>query len=115
MPSYHPDAEIEFEAIYVLAARGVKMCLGMMIQRGHRIDTGKEPLSTAEHIGAGSGVSELYKVEFTHSLFSSVVVVYQEVGQDVTVLALDATQGLVRLAQPPGAPDAQARAWKRSS
>jgi hypothetical protein len=115
MPQYHPDAEREVDAILQQAGRGVKRCLGMMIQRHLRIANGSEPLDSAELLGAGSGASTLYEVHYSYAAWSSVTCIYQLVGPDVTVLAVDAVQGTVRLGPPSNAPDARARAWGRSS
>jgi hypothetical protein len=115
MPSYHPDAETEARAILAHGGHGVKRCMGMMIQRHIRIDDGTEPLILSECIGSGSGNSTLYEVRFAYNALSAVNCVYQQVGPDVTLLAIDAKQGLARVGLPSTAPDARARAWNRST
>lgn len=115
MPSYHPDAEKELLAILEQGGRSVKRCLGMMLQRHLRMDNGAEPLTRDEDIGSGSGLSVLYRVVYTYSVFASVDCVYQKVGNTVTLLAADAQQGVLRLGLPAHAPDARARAVNRSS
>lgn len=99
MPAYHPNAQAEVQAILQTAGRGVKRCLGMMVQRHLRIDNASDPLGAAESLGAGSGD----------------VCVYEMVGAGVTLLAVDATQGTVRIGMPVYAPDARPRAWGISS
>lgn len=115
MPSYHPEAEKELLAILEKGGRSVKRCLGMLLQRHLRMDNGAEPLTRAEDIGSGNGLSVLYQVVYTYSVFASVDCVYQKVGKEVTLLAADAQQGVLRLGLPDSAPDARARAVNRSS
>ena len=115
MPGYHANAQAEIKAILSNAERGVKRCLGMMVQRHLRIDSGSEPLDSTEWLSAGSGVSILYGVTYTHALWSNAVCVYELVGPVVTLLAVDATQGTVRMGAAGTAPDARARAWGLSS
>jgi hypothetical protein len=115
MPGYHPDAKAEVQAILSAAGRGVKRCLGMMVRRHLRMDSLKEPLTPAEMIGAGSGVSTLYEVVYSYSVWSATTCVYEMVGSSATLLAVDAVQGSVRIGIPGAAPDARARAWGRSS
>ena len=115
MPTYHADAEAEIVAILSQAGRSVKRCLGMMVQRHLRIDSGLEPLDATELLGAGSGVSTLYEVTYSYGLWSSVVCVYETVGPGVTLLAVDAMQGTVRVGMPRSSPDARSRAWGLSS
>ena len=115
MPSYHADAQAEIIAILAKAGRGVKRCLGMMVQRHLRIDSGTEPLDSSELLGAGSGVSTLYEVVYSYGLWSKAVCEYELVGPNVSLLAVDATQGTVRIAMSISAPDARARAWNLSS
>ena len=114
MPSYHPDAELEAKAILAQGGRGVKICMGMMIQRHIRIDDGREPPAPGECIGSGSGISVLYALVFVNGALSTINCVYQQVGADVTLLAIDARHGLARVGLPRTAPDARARAWNRS-
>lgn len=101
--------------IIAKAGRGVKRCLGMMVHRHLRIDSGTEPLDPSELLGAGSGVSTLYEIDYSFSLWSKVVCVYELVGPNLSLLAVDATQGTVRIAMPSAAPDARSRAWNLSS
>ncbi len=115
MPSYHPNAQAEIKAILPKAGRGVKRCLGMMVQRHLRMDNGAEPLDPTELLGGGSGISTLYGVTYSYGVWSSAVCVYELVGAVVTLLAVDATQGTVRVGIPAAAPDARARAWSISS
>lgn len=115
MPAYHPLAEQELLGILKVGGRSVKRCLGMMLQRHLRMDNGAEPLSKAEDIGSGNGLSVLYQVVYSYSVFASVDCVYQKVGGAVTLLAADAQQGVLRLGLPASAPDARARAVNRSS
>lgn len=115
MPAYHPKAEKEFDDILRLAGRGIKVCLGLMIQRHLRIEDGTERLSASEELGAGSGTSILFEVVYSYGLLMRVLCVYERQGTVVTVLAIDARQGLARLGMPQSAPDARARAWGRST
>ncbi|MBP6646367.1 MAG: hypothetical protein KA207_10950 [Burkholderiaceae bacterium] len=115
MPSYHADAEQELMDILQQGSRSVKRCLGMMLQRHLRMDNGTEPLDASEFVNAGSGTSDVYQVAYSYNLFALVDCVYGKVGADVTVLAADGNQGLVRLGLPPSAPDALARSWGRST
>lgn len=115
MPSYHTNAEQELMDLLQKGSRSIKRCLGMMIQRHIRIDNGSEPLSSAEYVGPDSGSSSFYRVTYSYNVFASVDCVYQKVGTDVTLLAADAVQGLVRLGLPTSAPDALARARNCSS
>jgi hypothetical protein len=115
MPGYHLNAQAEIQAIVQTAGRGVKRCLGMMVQRHLRIDEASEPLGSAESLGAGSGISTLYEVTYTYGFWSGAVCVYEMVGAGVTLLAVDATQGTARIGMPLFAPDARSRAWGLSS
>lgn len=115
MPTYHVNAQAEIQAILPTAGRGVKRCLGMMVQRHLRIDNSSEPLGSTELVGAGSGVSTLYEVAYAYGFWSGAVCVYEVVGASVTLLAVDAKQGTVRIGMPLLAPDARSRAWGRSS
>ena len=115
MQKFNAAAQQEATDILSQAARGVKQSLGMMIQRHLRISSGAEPLSPSEFYGAGAGVSSLYEVDYSHSLWSRVMCVYETVGADFTLLAIDAYQGTARLGLPASAPNARARAWGRSS
>jgi hypothetical protein len=115
MPGYHPDAKAEVQAILSAGGRGVKRCLGMMVQRHLRMDGLTEPLASVEMIGAGSGVSTLYEVVYAYSTWSETTCVYEMVGSLTTLLAIDAVQGTVRVGMSSTAPDARARAWGRSS
>ena len=115
MQTFNAAAQQEARDILAVAARGVKQCLGMMIQRHLRIDSRTEPLSSAEHYSAGAGVSALFEVEFSNGFWSKVVCVYETVGPDFTLLAIDAHQGTARLGLAPSAPNTRARAWGRSS
>ena len=115
MPAYHADAQAEIQAILSNAGRGVKRCLGMMLQRHLRIDNGSEPLGQTEMLGAGSGVSTLYAVTYSIGLWSSAVCVYELAGLGVTLLSVDAIQGAVRIGISRASPDARARAWVLSS
>ena len=63
MQTLNATAQQEALDILKVAARGVKQCLGMMIQRHLRIDNGSEPLDATECVGAGSATSTLYEVE----------------------------------------------------
>lgn len=115
MQTLNAAAQQEALDILKVAARGVKQCLGMMIQRHLRIDNGAEPLSASEYYSAGAGVSTLYQVEYSTGVWSKVVCVYETVSADFTLLAIDAHQGTARLGLPVAAPNARARAWGRSS
>jgi hypothetical protein len=86
-----------------------------MVQRHLRMDGLTEPLTPAEVIGAGSGVSTLYEVVYSYGTWSKATCVYEMVGPLATLLAIDAVQGSVRIGIPGTAPDARARAWGRSS
>jgi hypothetical protein len=113
---FNAAAQKEATDILSQAARGVKQSLGMMIQRHLRIASGVEPLSQlSEYYSAGAGVSSLYEVDYSHSFWSRVVCVYETVGTDFTLLAIDAYQGTARLGLPASDPNAKARAWGRSS
>ncbi len=115
MQKFNAAAQKEATDILSQAARGVKQSLGMMIQRHLRIASGVEPLSPSEYYSAGVGVSSLYEVDCSHGFWSRVVCVYETVGADFTLLAIDAYQGTARLGLPASAPNARARAWGRSS
>jgi hypothetical protein len=115
MVTYHLDADKEFDDILQVAGRDVKKCLGQMIQRHVRIALGQEPLTHTERVGAGSGASTLYRVEYVYGLLASVECVYGVDGASTEVLAIDARQGINRLGLPAHAPDALARAWGRST
>ena len=116
MPTYHPDAEQECLDALNRGGREVKRCLGMLLQRHLRIDDGSEPLSKAELAPTG-GVSgqTWYEVTYSYGVFSRVTAVYEVSSPAVTLLAIDAWQGLSRVGLPRFSSDARARAWSRSS
>jgi hypothetical protein len=116
VPTYHPDAQQECQEALDLGGREVKRCFGMMLQRHLRITDGSEPLAKAELLPA-TGVSgkPWYEVTYACGVFSMVTAVYEVSGPDVTLLAIDARQGLSRVGLAGSSPDARARAWSRSS
>lgn len=117
MPTYHPDAEQECLAALNQGGREVKRCLGMLLQRHLRIDDGSEPFSKAELLPTGGVSGQIwYEVTYSYGVFSRVTAVYEVSGLGVvSLLAIDAWQGLSRVGLPRFSPDARARAWSRSS
>lgn len=108
---YHPDAQAEFDAIFAAGGNGLKVCLGMAIQRNMRIDSGREPLTYLESIGPGGKQSELFSVSHGYGAFSEVEVVYEKVGAAVKVVALGAWQAGMSFALPtPGSARQRGRA-----
>ncbi|NCT83148.1 MAG: hypothetical protein GXC94_08405 [Comamonadaceae bacterium] len=91
--SYHPEAQAEFTAIRPLCDWDLACCFGLAIMRNNRIDAGTEPLQwQGEFIGPGRVHSALFEVEFRSALLTALVYVYQQFGQDVKVLAIDAVR-----------------------
>ena len=114
MIHYHPDAQVEFDAIFNSGIVGLKVCLGMAIQRTMRIDAGIEPLHPAELMGPGRQLSTLYCVSHNYGPFSEVEYIYEEFGGVVKVIAVGAYQGLMAFPLPtPGT--ARQRGHSRSS
>lgn len=108
MIQYHPDAQAEFDLIFLGGGNGLKVCLGMAIQRNLRIDGGQEPLTPTESVGRGQRHSELYSVRHSYGAFSEVEYVYEKVGTTVRAVALAALQGGTLVSLPmPGS------AWQR--
>lgn len=90
--SYHPDAQTEFNFVRQQGGIDLRRCLGQAIQRHNRIFSGAEPLRRPqEFIGPGQRLSEMFAVQFSINLVHSVEFVYDKLGFDVRVLALDAT------------------------
>lgn len=115
MPSYHPEAEKEIDHLLSVGSRNVKRALGMMIQRHHRIDAGREPLQAVELLPAsGPKLQAMHEVAYSVDL-AEVVVVYETMGSNVQALAVDASDRFVRVGLPGAAGDARARAWSRAS
>ena len=111
MIQYHTDAQAEFDVIFGAGGNGLKVCLGMAIQRNLRIDSGQEPLTAMESVGSGNGQSELYSVSHSYGAFSEVEVVYEKSGSAVRVVALAAWQGGVSFTLPtPGSARQRGRA-----
>lgn len=91
--SYHPAAQAEFQLILTQGSPALRRCLGQAIMRNNRIAAGVEPLRRPqEFIGPGAAHSALFAVEFADSLVEWVEYVYDELGADVVVAAIDASR-----------------------
>lgn len=115
MPSYHPAAEREFDHLLSVGSRDIKIALGLVVQRHHRINNGSEPLSAAERLPAsGPSLQPMHQVTHNAGL-AEVTAVYQTTVAGVQVLAFDAWDRFVRVGAPASAGDARSRAWARAS
>jgi hypothetical protein len=112
--SYHPDAQAEFSVIRLQGGIDLRRCLGQAMQRHNRIFDGSEPLLwPQEFIGPGRRLAELFAVQFSINVIHSVEFVYDKLGPDVRVLALDATRAALPFGPRPGG-DARVRGRMRS-
>lgn len=111
--TYHPKAQAEFDQLLASGGAVVELCLLIAIGRNDRIYDGSKPLTHNEKLGKGRLQATLYVVEFTMAPFTWVEYVYEEFGDHVVVLAIDATLGGAPLVIDPDG-DAKQRARQRS-
>ncbi|SDZ70766.1 hypothetical protein SAMN05518854_11574 [Variovorax sp. YR266] len=115
---YHPDADAEFNAIRPLGPY-FRKCLAVSARRGNWIADGTRPLLSSELLKRGRSLSTLYLVDYwvldiPPRLFDWITVVYDQVGADVIVVAIDACRGGVRIHPLPTLPDASDRGYALS-
>lgn len=92
----------------------LRRCLGMAYIRHTRIEDGSEPLQRlTEFIGPGFRNSALFAVEYDAHMLDWVEFIYEEYGQELVVLAIDAWQLGTSFGSRVGG-DARARARSRS-
>jgi hypothetical protein len=115
MPSYHPEAEKEFDHLLSVGGRDIKRALGMIVERHHRIEDGSEPLSLSELLpGSGPSLQPMHGVVHNVGL-ADVLAVYETTTAGIQALAFDAWDKFVRVGPPGAKGDARARAWARAS
>jgi hypothetical protein len=115
VPTYHPDADLEFDALLQVASRELKWGFGQMMKRHLAIDGKTKPLTVAERLPAsGPHLNPMYEVEYLGGLTAKLVAVYESRPAGVVLLALDGFDLFKRAGRPATDPDARSRAWARA-